>query len=159
MSISLFTPSFRIEECLQEVRECLEKGWTGLGFKTVEFEERWKTYTGLPHAHYLNSATAALHLAVEILKETENWTDGDEIITTPMTFVSTNHVILQCGLHATFADVDQHLCLDPQDVERKINERTRAVMFVGIGGNTGKYQEIVSLCKKHNLKLILDAAQ
>jgi dTDP-4-amino-4,6-dideoxygalactose transaminase len=50
------------------------------------------------------------------------------------------------------------LCLDPIDVEKKITSRTKAVLYVGIGGNTGRYKEIVELCKKHNLKLILDAA-
>ena len=69
MSMQLFVPTFRVEECLAEIRECLEKGWTGLGFKTVQFEEEWKKYTGLPHAHFLNSATAGLHLAVKILKD------------------------------------------------------------------------------------------
>ena len=44
MSIQLFVPTFEVEECLQEIRECLEKGWTGLGYKTVEFEEKWKEY-------------------------------------------------------------------------------------------------------------------
>lgn len=57
MGIQLFTPKFEVEECLEEIKECLEKGWTGLGFKTVEFEEKWKKYTGLPFAYYLNSAT------------------------------------------------------------------------------------------------------
>src|SRR5207344_2772886 len=92
-SIQLFVPTFRIEETLAEIRECLEKGWTGLGFKTVEFEEAWKRYTNLPHAHFLNSATAGLHLAVRLLKESDGWREGDEIITSPLTFVSTNHAI------------------------------------------------------------------
>ena len=66
MSVQLFVPNFRIEECLSEIRECLEKGWTGLGFKTAEFETAWKNYTGIPHAHFLNSNTVGLHLAFEL---------------------------------------------------------------------------------------------
>ena len=62
MAIQLFVPTFRIDECLDEIKECLEKGWTGIGYKTVEFEEKWKAYTGLNNAHFLNSDTAALHL-------------------------------------------------------------------------------------------------
>ena len=80
MSIQLFVPSFRIDECLAEIRECLEKGWTGLGYKTVEFEAAWKGYTGLPHAHFLSSATAGLHLAYEVFKLREGWVDGDEVV-------------------------------------------------------------------------------
>ena len=77
---SLFVPTFRVQECLDEIKQCLEKGWTGLGFKTIEFEEAWKVYTGLPHAHFLNSATAGLHLAVKLLKDAYNWQEGDEVI-------------------------------------------------------------------------------
>ena len=158
MSINVFVPKFHTEEILNEIRECLEKGWTGLGFKTIEFENKWKDYTGLPFAHFLNSNTSGLHLAVHQLKMQNNWNESDEIITTPITFVSTNHVILYERLKPVFADIDQYLCLDPDDVERKITKKTRAVMYVGIGGNTGQYARILGICKKHNLKLILDAA-
>ena len=157
-SIQLFVPTFRVEECLAEIRECLERGWTGLGFKTVRFEEAWKAYTGLPHAHYLNSATAGLDLAVNVLKETNGWKDSAEVISTPMTFVSTNHAILYNGLKVVFADVDEYLCLDPKSVEKKITSRTKAIVFVGLGGNIGHYDEIVRICRQHHLKLILDAA-
>lgn len=156
--IQLFVPTFRIEETLEQVRECLEKGWTGLGFKTVEFEESWKQYTGLPYAHFLNSATSGLHLAVRLLKEKYGWQEGDEIITTPLTFVSTNHAILYEKLTPVFADVDEYLCLDPASVLQRISSRTRAVMFVGLGGNIGRLNEIMQLCQKNNLRLILDAA-
>lgn len=158
MAIQLFVPTFRIDECLSEIRDCLEKGWTGIGYKSVEFENAWKSYTGFENAHFLNSATAALHLAIKVLKIKCGWKDGDEIISTPITFVSTNHAILYENLKVVFADIDEYLCLDPKDVEKKITSKTRAIMFVGIGGNTGRYKEIVELCKKYNLKLILDAA-
>lgn len=158
MSIQVLKPKFEIDECLDAVRECLEKGWTGMGFKTVQFEEAWKEYTGHPNAYYINSNTVGLHLAVKILKMRNGWQDGDEIITTPITFVSTNHAILYENMHATFADVDDYLCLDPVDVEKKITDKTRAVIFVGYGGRVGQLDKIIEICKKRNLKLILDAA-
>lgn len=158
MTIQVLKPKFHIDECLDAIKECLEIGWTGMGFKTVEFEEAWKKYTGHKFAYYLNSNTVGLHLAVKILKMQNNWNDGDEIITTPITFVSTNHAILYENMHATFADVDEYLCLDPVDVEKKINERTKAIIFVGYGGRVGQLDKIIELCKKYNLKLILDAA-
>ncbi len=158
MTIQVLKPKFHIDECLNAVKECLEIGWTGMGFKTVEFEEAWKKYTGHKYAYYLNSNTVGLHLAVKILKMQNNWNDGDEIITTPITFVSTNHAILYENMHATFADVDEYLCLDPIDVEKKINKKTRAIIFVGYGGRVGQLDKIIELCKKYNLKLILDAA-
>ena len=156
MTIQVLKPKYHVEECLNEIRECLEIGWTGLGFKTVEFENKWKEYTGHENAHFLNSATVGLHLAVEILKKENGWENGDEIITTPITFVSTNHAVLYEKLVPRFADVDEYLCLDPEDVKRKINDKTRAVIFVGYGGRVGQLDKIIKICKEHNLKLILD---
>lgn len=158
MAIQVLKPKFHVDECLDAVKECLEKGWTGMGFKTVELEEEWKRYTGHPYAYYLNSNTVGLHLAFNILKRLNGWQDGDEVITTPITFVSTNHAIMYENLHPVFADVDEYLCLDPVDVEKKITDKTRAVIFVGYGGRVGQLEKIIEICKKHNLKLILDAA-
>jgi len=158
MPINVFVPKFHTEEILSEIRECLDKGWTGMGFKTIEFENKWKEYTGLPFAHFLNSNTSGLHLAVHQLKMQNNWNEGDEIITTPITFVSTNHVILYERLKPVFADVDDYLCLDPDSVLSLITPRTRGVIFVGLGGNTGQYEKIVELCRTRSLSLILDAA-
>jgi len=156
--IQLFVPTFRVDATLCCIRECLEKGWTGLGCKTVQVEKAWQGYTGLPHAHFLNSATSGLHLAVAQLKAHHGWVDGDEVITTPLTFVSTNHAILYEHLTPVFADVDEYLCLDPQSIAERITPRTRAVIFVGMGGNAGNYNAVRDLCREHNLKLILDAA-
>ncbi|MCI9210022.1 MAG: DegT/DnrJ/EryC1/StrS family aminotransferase [Eubacterium sp.] len=158
MAIQLFAPTFDVDSCLEGIRECLEKGWTGLGFKTVQFEEDWKAYTGFKHAHYLNSATAGLNLVFDIFKEVNEWDDESEVITTPLTFISSNHAIMLAGLKPVFADVDDTLCLDPKSVKERITDKTKAVLFVGIGGNIGHYDEIVSICQEHGLKLILDAA-
>lgn len=157
-NINLFVPYFRNNEILEQINECLDKGWTGLGYKTNEIETLWKEYTGLPNAHFLNSNTSGLHLAIKILKDANKWSNDDEIITTPLTFVSSNHSIMYEGLKPVFADIDSFLCLDPLSVESKITKKTKAVLFVGVGGNAGQYSKIVELCKKHKLKLILDAA-
>lgn len=158
MAIQVLKPKFHVEECLDAVRECLEKGWTGMGFKTVEFEGAWKEYTGHKYVYYLNSNTVGLHLAIKQLKMRYGWSDGDEVISTPITFVSTNHAILYENLHPVFADVDEYLCLDPEDVEKKITGKTRAVIFVGYGGRVGQLKKIIQICKEHGLRLILDAA-
>lgn len=156
--IQVFQPRFDIEACLDGIRECLERGWTGIGFKTEEFERAWCSYTGLPNAHFLNSNTVGLQLALKLYKKKFNWNDGDEVITTPLTFVSTNHAILLEGLRPVFADVDEYLCLDPESICQRITERTRAVMFVGMGGNVGRLAEVVKFCSERKLTVILDAA-
>ncbi len=157
-TIQVLKPKFHIDECLEQVRECLEKGWTGSGFKTAELETRWKEYTGHKNACFLNSNTSGLHLALNILKRHGGWQDGDEVISTPITFVATNHAILYENLKPVFADVDEYLCLDPADVEKKITGKTRAIAFVGYGGRVGQLEKIIEICRKHDLRLILDAA-
>ena len=158
MAIQVFKPKYRTQEVLKEIEECLEIGWTGLGFKTEKFEEAWKKYTDFENAHFVASNTVGLQIAIKVLKDANKWKNGDEIITTPLTFVSSNHAILYNYLHPVFADVDDQLCLDPKSVEARITKKTKAVMFVGLGGNIGQYNEIKQICDKHGLKLILDAA-
>ena len=156
--IQVLKPKYRTKEILKEIQECLDTSWTGMGGKAIEFEEEWKVYTDLPHAHFLQSATAGLHLALKVFREKYGWEDGDEIITTPLTFVSTNHAIMYENLKPVFADVDDSLCLDPDSVLSNITDKTRAVMFVGIGGNIGQYDKIREICNLQNIPLILDAA-
>jgi dTDP-4-amino-4,6-dideoxygalactose transaminase len=157
-NIQLFRPVYNIEEVLNEIRKTLEIGWTGLGYKTVEFEKLWQEYTGFKNAHFLNSATSGLHLAIAILKNELGWKSGDEVITTPLTFVSTNHAILYEGLSPVFADIDEYLCIDPNTVKKLITSKTRGIIFVGIGGSSGRYDEIVNIAKENQITLILDAA-
>lgn len=156
--IQVLKPYYRVDECLNEIKECLDIGWTGMGFKTESFEEEWKSYTGLSNAHFINSATSGLHLALHILKKEHAWEDGDEIITTSLTFVSTNHAIKYENLKPRFADVDDSLNLNPESIAKNINDKTRAIIFVGIGGNSRNLAETIKIAKKHGLKVILDAA-
>lgn len=154
----IFRPTYVVDEVLNEIKTCLESGWTGLGGKTLEFEDRWKRDVGLHYAHFVNSSTSGLHLTLEVFKRLYTWYDGDEVITTPFTFISTNHVILHAKLTPVFADIDETLCLDPQSVLSKITNKTRAIMYVGIGGSFGRLDEIRKIAKDHGLRLILDAA-
>lgn len=156
--INVLKPKFRTEEILEGIRECLDKGWTGMGFKTTEFEEAWNEYTKLPHSHFISSNTVGLHLALNIFKQVDKWKDGDEVITTPLTFISTNHAIKYENLKPVFADVDEHLCLDPNSIIEKITDKTKAIIFVGIGGNVGQLDKVVNICQSKGIRLILDAA-
>ena len=156
--IQVLKPKYRTEEILNEIKECLDISWTGMGGKSIDFEEKWKDYADFENAHFLQSATEGLHLALKVFREKYGWEDGDEIITTPLTFVSTNHAIMYENLKPVFADVDDSLCLDPESIISKITDKTRAVMFVGIGGNIGQYERVREICNLQNIPLILDAA-
>ena len=158
MSIQVLQPKFRIEETLDSIKEVMEKKWTGMGYKTVEFEEAWKQYGGFDNAHFVNSGTSALHLSLAVWKEKYDWDSNCEVITTPLTFVSTNHVILYENLKPVFVDVDDTLCMDPTKIANKITPQTKALIYVGMGGNTGNYLEVKKICEQANIKLILDGA-
>jgi perosamine synthetase len=152
-SISLFKP-FHGEEEIQAVAEVLRSGWWGLGPKTAEFEEQFARFVGSPHAVALNSATAALHLALKVAG-----VEGGEVISTPLTFVSTNHAILLNNATPVFADVEYDtLNIDPDDIERKITPKTRAILPVHYGGHPADMDRIGELAKAHHLMVVEDAA-
>ncbi len=156
--IKLFVPSFEVDAALIEIKECLEVGWTGAGFKTDLVEKVWKENFGYLNSLFLNSASAALDIALAGLKKLNSWKDGDEILTTPLTFVSTNHAILRANLSPVFCDIDSTLCLDPISVKSRITPKTKALVYVGIGGNLGNFKEIQEICINSGIKLIVDGA-
>jgi perosamine synthetase len=152
-AIPVFRP-FSGDEEVQAVAEVLQSGWWGQGPKTVEFERRFAEFVGAERAVSVNSATAALHLAMAVAG-----VEGGEVITTSMTFVSTNHAILYNNATPVFADVQADtLNLDPADVERKITPRTRAIVVVHYGGYPAEINRLTELAQAHNLILIEDAA-
>ena len=156
--INLFKPKFRSKEVLKLINDTLVSGWTGIGNKTDIFELEWSKYTNLKNSLFLNSATAGLHLSMEVLKKFYNWSDDSEIITTPISFVSTSHSIIYANLKPVFCDIDETGTLDPKKIEKLINKKTKGIIFVGLGGSLGNLKEIKKICSKNKLKLILDGA-
>jgi len=130
VTIQLFKP-FMGEEEIQAVAEVLRSGWIGLGPKTAEFEQAFAAFLGVSHVVALNSATAALDLAIRLLQINH----GDQVIVPTMTFVSTAHAVAYNLAVPVFADVDPDtLLIDIEDVARKITPRTRAIIPVHYGG-------------------------
>ncbi|HUX15615.1 MAG TPA: DegT/DnrJ/EryC1/StrS family aminotransferase [Phycisphaerae bacterium] len=153
MTIPVFRPSYGEEE-FEAVRAVMASGWVGLGPKTAEFEKKFAEYLGVKHAVALNSGTAALHLAM-IAAEVE----GREVITTPLTFVSTNHAILYAGGTPVFADVEEASGnMDPESVAKRVTKKTRAMVCVHYGGRPCQMEPLLEIAKKHGLILIEDTA-
>lgn len=151
--IQVFKPTHGEEE-VEAVAEVIRSGWWGQGPKTAEFEAKFAEMVGAPHAVSVNSATAALHLSLMLLDVKDA-----EVISTSMTFVSTNHAILYNGGIPVFADIDpETLCIDPDDIERKITPRTKAIMVVHFGGHAADLDRIHAIAAKHGLTVIEDAA-
>jgi perosamine synthetase len=151
--IPVFRPSSGPEE-EAAVAEVLRSGWWGLGPKTAEFEARFAEAVGAAYCVGTNSASMALLLSLTALDLA-----GREVITPALTFVSTNHAILQAGGTPVFADVDPDtLTIDPVEVERLITPRTAAVMVVDYGGHPADLGTIGGLARAHGLKVVEDAA-
>jgi len=154
MHVTLFKPVI-CKEAIRNAEEVLRSGWLGLGPKTEAFEKAFAAYVGNRFCVGLNSGTAAIHLALRLLDLKE----GSEIITTPITFVSTNHAILYERCTPVFADVQPDTGnIDPASVALKITERTKAILIVHVGGYPCDLDELYSLAGAHGLPLIEDCA-
>jgi len=149
-----FFPSIGKEE-IKEVVDTLKSGWLTTGPKAHKFEEMAGEYLGCKNTIALSSCTAALHLALVALGIEE----GDEVITTPFTFVSTANVILHCKAKPVFVDIDKNTYnIDPSKIEKAITKKTKAIMPVHYAGNPCQMGEIMKIAKKHNLAVIEDGA-
>ncbi len=154
MSIPVLKPSITDAE-VAAVVEVLKSGWIGLGPKTDEFERMFAKIMGVKHCIALNSCTAALHLALASLELKPD----DEVLVTPMTFISTVHVIVYCGAKPVFVDIlPDTLTIDPEDAIAKITNKTRAILAVDMAGHPCEYDELMALAETHGLVLIEDAA-
>lgn len=140
---------------IQEVVDTLESAWLGTGPKVAKFEDIFKEYTGAKFAMALNSCTAGLHLAMLVTGVRQ----GDEVITTPLTFCSTANAIIHTGATPVFVDVEKEsMNIDPAKIEEAITPRTRAIIPVHLAGRPCHMDAIMDIAKRHDLLVIEDAA-
>lgn len=143
------------EAVIADIAESIRSGWLAMGPKTVRFEQNFAAYTGSKLALSANSATAGLHLALMALGVGE----GDEVITTPMTFAATVNVILFTGAKPVLADIDRHtLNISPKNIEAAITEKTKAIIPVHFAGMPCDMDEIEAIAEKNGLFIVEDAA-
>lgn len=143
------------QEEIDAVAEVIRSGWIGLGPKTEEFENKFAKFVNAKFAIGLSSATAALHLSLLALGIKK----GDEVLVPALTFVSTSHAILYTGAKPIFVDVvEDTLCMDPKDLEKKISNKSKAVIPVHYGGHPADLDQIHKIAKKHNLFVVEDAS-
>ena len=148
------TPTIEDDE-INEVVDSLKSGWITTGPKVKRFEDAFKAYVGAPYAVPLSSATAGLHLALLALQLKE----GDEVITTPMTFASTVSMIILCGATPVLVDIEPGtLNIDAGKIREKITAKTKAVVPVHFAGQPCDMDAIFDLAREFNLKVIEDAA-
>lgn len=153
----IFTTKVNIDEdSIQAITAVLKSGQLSQGPKTKEFEKAFARYIGTRYAVAVNSGTAALHLALLAA----GIGNGDEVITTSFSFIATANCCLFVGAKPVFADIDEKTFnINPETMEGKITSKTRAVIVVHLYGQPCDMDEIVAICRKHNLVLIEDACQ
>ncbi len=140
---------------IREVVDTIKSGWLGTGPKTKAFEEQFRKYCGSKFAIALNSCTAGLHLALDVL----GIKNGDEVITTPLTFPSTANVIVHHHATPVFVDIDKSTWnIDPDQIVNKITPKTRVIIPVDLHGRPCNYDKILKIAKEHQLHIIEDAA-
>ena len=140
---------------IDEVVDTLRSGWLTTGPKTKRFEREFATRVGTPYALAVNSATAAMHLALDAL----GLQPDDEVIVPVYTFTATAEVVVYFRAKPIFVDVNPVTCnLDPAQLEKHITPRTRAIMVVHIAGLPAEMDAIRALAKTYNLPVIEDAA-
>ncbi|MCM8818833.1 MAG: DegT/DnrJ/EryC1/StrS family aminotransferase, partial [Candidatus Omnitrophica bacterium] len=149
-------PSFS-EKTIQMVSEPLKTGkvnyWTGeIG---VKFEKEWAKYNGAKYCITTTNGTSALHTAVSAL----GIGPGDEVICPSYSFIASSFCILQAGALPVFADTDESHTIDPNDIENKITDRTKAILVVHLYGVICNMDPIIEIAKKYNLYVIEDCAQ
>lgn len=144
------------EEEIAEVVDVLRSGWLTTGPKTRAFETQFADFIGGGvQALAVNSATAGLHLALEAV----GIGPGDEVITTTYTFTATAEVVRYLGADPVFVDIDARtLNIDPEQIERAVTPRTRAILPVHFAGLSCDMDAILGIARRYNLKVIEDAA-
>ena len=147
-------PSFSDEE-IEAVAATMRSGWAGTGPRVQEFQRAFADYIGTRHAVAVNSCTAALHLALVAAGLGE----GDEVITTPLTFAATANAIVHSGATPVFADIRRDsMNIDPEQVEERISSRTRAILPVHLAGRPCEMDALRQVANRYGLMLIEDAA-
>jgi perosamine synthetase len=138
------------------VLEVLRSGNLAQGPKVAELEAGFSALLGVKHTIAVNNGTTALVAALQAL----HFDEGDEIITSPFTFVATLNAALEAGLRVRFADISlDDFCVDPTEVEKAISSRTKVVMPVHLYGQGADMKQLVSLANRFGLRIIEDAAQ
>ena len=154
MKIQFHKPHISQKE-LDSVSETIQSGWLTMGPKTLEFEKDFKNYIGSQYAISVNSATAALHLALNAIGVTKD----NEVIIPTNTFVATIEAVIYCGATPILCDIDQNSHnLNVELLEQLITSRTKAIIPVHFGGHPCDMDEILRIAQQYNLKIIEDAA-
>lgn len=142
------------------VNKVLDSNRLSYGPITEKFEKKFAQLHSKKFAMVSNSGTSSLQVALHALKETYQWSNGDEILVPAITFIASSNIILHNNLKPVFVDVEpDHYCIDPKKIEEKITKKTRAIIPVHLFGQSADMEPIVKIAKKYNLKILDDSCE
>jgi perosamine synthetase len=154
-SIPLSSPDITYKE-VETINQVLSTPFLSIGPKVKEFEKKIADFVGAKYAIAVNSGTSALHLCVKAL----GIRDGDEVITTPFSFIASANCMLFERAKPVFVDIDKDtLCIDVNKIEEKITPKTKAILPVHILGHACCMEKIMEISRKYNLPVIEDACE
>ncbi len=152
--IPIARPSIGSDE-LESIRKVFETGWLGLGSVVYEFENDLRRFLGADNVIAVNTGTSALHVALEVLDLKKE----DEVIVPSFTFIASIQAIICSGAKPVFCEIKRDtLNIDPEDLKKKINPSTRAIIPVHYGGFPCEMDEILNIAHKHSIVVVEDAA-
>jgi len=141
---------------IEAVNDVLRSPFLSLGPKLKEFEDAFARYIGKKYAVAVNSGTSGLYLCAEAM----GIGPGDEVITTPFTFIATVNIILMTGATPVFVDIDpETLNINPALIEKAITPKTKAIIPVEVFGNPAGMDEVCRIAKKHNIAVLEDSCE
>lgn len=144
------------EEELAQLRDCVSRNWITGGIKVKEFEERIAKLCNVKYAVACSNGTTALYMGLMAL----GISDGDEVLVPDFTFIASANAVTWTGAKPIFVDIDKDtLNIDIEDCQKKVTNKTKAIMPVHIFGQSADMQKVLNFALDHNLKVIEDAAQ
>jgi len=154
-TVPLSSPDISDRE-VELLNQVLSTPTLSIGPKVEEFERKIADYIGVKFAVAVNSGTSGLHLCVRSL----GIKDGDEVITTPFSFIASANCMLFERARPVFVDIDPDtLCIDPEKIEEKITKKTKAILPVHVFGHPCAMEKIITIAQNHDLKVIEDACE
>lgn len=153
--ISWFKPDIGKEE-LNQIHSSFKSNWLTQGPKVKEFEEKMAGYCKVPYAVAVSNGTTAIDIALKAM----NIKQGDEVIVPAMSYFSTASMISYQNAVPVFVDIDKETFnIDINKIQKAINKKTKAIMFIDYGGNPSDIDKIISIAKKNKIQVLQDGAQ
>jgi perosamine synthetase len=154
MNVKWSSPNIQKPE-MKQIMKVIKSGWFSMGKEVKTFEEDISSYLKIKYAIAVNNGTSALDLALKCIKLKKD----NQVIIPAFTYISTANAVLYNNAKPVFVDIDYTLNIDTSLIEEKINENTKAIINIDLGGNPSNYDELIRISRKHKIPLVVDGAQ